>query len=121
MPYVDLEIGRRSYQAMRELVIHRTGGFRDEPSWRKLQDLCRTAFAAVDDLECKEHVGAVEDFGADLYSDAGHQKWARKQMSGADFVRLQVLKELDAFYTRVFALEAMRNYVASQAAQLRSG
>lgn len=114
MPYTDLENARKHYQEIRELIIHHPGAWPDEKSLRELRDMCRAAAAAVDDAECKERLSAIEDYGADLFSVSGHQKWARKQMSGADFLRLQMLRDLDAFHARLFILEATRNALARQ-------
>jgi hypothetical protein len=53
----------------------------------------------------------VAVYVADLYSDAGHLKWSRKQTSGADFLRLRVLREIDAFGARLEAVAEMRRAI----------
>ena len=75
------------------------------------------AAAAVDDIDCKSLLSAVDDYGADLFSESGHLKWSRTQMSGTDFLRLQILRELDAFHARLFQLEVTRNAAARRAAK----
>jgi hypothetical protein len=50
----------------------------------------------------------IGDYAEDLFSEAGHLKWDRKNMGGADFLRLQMLRALDSFHNRIFAIEAMR-------------
>jgi hypothetical protein len=52
-----------------------------------------------------------------------HLKWAQAQISGADFLRLQILRELDDFHARLLLLqlEAIRNEAARLAANLRPG
>jgi hypothetical protein len=94
---------------LRELVIHNPGGWRDEHSLQRLQTLCRAANAAVDDPECKQRLGPIEDYGCELYSDGGHQKWARGHLSGTDHLRLKILRELNAFNERLSCLEVMRD------------
>jgi len=107
---------------MRDLIIHRRGGSRDEPTLGKLRDLSRKAAAAIDDSDCKSLLLAVEGYGADLFSESGHLKWAQTPVSGADFLRLKILRELDAFHARLLQLqlEATRNAAARLAANLHS-
>src|SRR5216683_5591896 len=94
----DLETARRHYSAMRDLIIQQRGGSPDEQALRKLSDLSRKAAAAIDDGKCKSLLLRVDGYGADLFSESGHLKWARTEMPGARFLRLQILRELDAFH-----------------------
>jgi hypothetical protein len=115
--YRDVENARKHYLALRDLIVHRRGGWRDEEALAKLWDMSRKAAAAVDDIDCKSLLSAVDDYGADLFSESGHLKWSRTQMSGTDFLRLQILRELDAFHARLFQLEVARNAAARRAAK----
>ena len=117
----DLETARRHYSAMRDLIIRHRGGSLDERVLRKLLDLSRKAAAAVDDGNCRSLLSAVEGYGAQLFSESGHLKWARAEMSGAHFLRLQILRELDAFHMRLLQLqlEATQDVAATLAANLR--
>ena len=119
----DLEGARKHYSAMRDLIIHNLGGSRDERALGKLWDLSRRAAAAIDDKDCKRLLSAVDGYGTDLFSESGHLKWARTEMPGARFLRLQILRELDAFHARLLELQlqAARNAVAGLADNLRSG
>jgi hypothetical protein len=116
MSHVDLGAGHRHYYGLRVLVIHNPGGWRDEHSLQRLQTLCRAANAAVDDPECKERLGAIEDYGCELYSDGDHQKWARGHLSGTDHLRLKILRELNAFNEHLSCLEVMRDTSGEKAA-----
>ena len=119
----DLETARRHYSAMRDLIIHHRGGSRNEQALRKLWGLSRKAAAAIDDSDCKRLLSAIDGYGADLFSESGHLKWAQAQISGADFLRLQILRELDDFHARLLLLqlEAIRSEAARLAANLRPG
>jgi hypothetical protein len=44
----------------------------------------------------------------DLYSSDGHHRWARRSMSGANYLRLQMLIALETFNTRLFLIAALR-------------
>jgi hypothetical protein len=109
----DIEAARRHYLAMRALISHHAGGRRDDETLSKLQESSRKAAAAIDDAECKALLWLVDGYGADLFSDSGHLKWARTRVSGADFLRLQILKELDAFHARLYQLEVTGNAAAT--------
>jgi hypothetical protein len=115
----DIEAARRHYLAMRALISHHPGGREDDETLSKLQEISQKAAAAIDDVECKALLWLVDGYGADLFSDSGHRKWVRTRVSGADFLRLQILKELDAFHARLFQLEVARNAAAIRATHLR--
>jgi hypothetical protein len=106
---------------MRDLVIRHRGGSRDERVLGKLRDLSRKAAAAIDDGDCRSLLSAVEGYGAQLFSESAHLKWARTEMSGAHFLRLQILRELDALHMRLLQLqlEATRYAAETLAANLR--
>jgi len=113
MSYPDLNEARNHVAALRELIIHRSGGWPDDEALRRAQRHCRAAHDAIDDEECRERMDDVAVYVADLYSDGGHQKWTRKQTSGADFLRLRVLREIDAFGARLEAVETTRRAIES--------
>ena len=94
----------------------------DEQGMRFGANRAPQAAAAIDDSSCRSLLSAVEGYGAQLFSESGHLKWARTEMSGAHFLRLQILRELDAFHMRLLQLqlEANQDAVATLAADLRS-
>ena len=101
----DLATARRHYAAMRDLIIRHRGGSPDERALGRLWDLSRKAAAAIDDGNCRSLLSAIEGYGAQLFSESGHLKWARTEMSGAHFLRLQILRQLDAFHMRLLQLQ----------------
>ena len=109
MPYKDLREVRDCYAALRELVIRSNGGWDDVESRAKVGRLCRAGIAALDDAECRERLRAVEAQGAELFSKDEHVKWSRKNMTGADYLRLQILIQLEAVNTRLFFIDTLRN------------
>src|SRR5216117_1718305 len=117
----DLEAARKYYSAMRDLIIRHRGGSRNEQALGKLRDLSRKAAAAIDDSDCRRRLSAVDGYAADLFSESGHLKWARAEMPGAHFLRLQILRKLDAFHARLLQLqfERTRNAAARLAANMR--
>jgi hypothetical protein len=107
--YKDIRQVREHYAALRDFVIRNPGGRDDIACRAKVADLCQAGIAALDDAECRERLRAVERQAAELYSKSEHEKWVRKSMSGADYLRLQILIALEAVNTRLFFLGAMRD------------
>ena len=108
MPHADLYIATNHCQDMRDLIVHHTGGWADAESLNKFQQMTAAAASAVDDLECKHLASAIIELARDLFSAIGHAKWAQGQTSGADVLRLRILREITAFQGRLTYIEAMR-------------
>lgn len=89
---------------IRDLILHHSGGWPDEEALRKFRRLSYSAGCAVEDAECSELMRVADEYAADLFSDSGHQRWARGQTSGADILRLCILAKLDAFRERALRL-----------------
>ena len=109
MFHKDIKEVRDCYAALRELVIHNSGGWDDAASREKVQRLCATGIAALKDEECHSRLRAILSQAAELYSGDGHRKWARASMSGADYLRLQILIALEALNTRLFFVDTQRS------------
>jgi hypothetical protein len=114
--YKDLRDLREYYSTLRELVMRHAGGWDDADSRVKVDGLCGAAMAVLDDIECRERLRAVRSHAAELYSREGHLKWGRAGMTGADYLRLQILIALEAVNTRLFFIETLRNRAAAAAA-----
>ena len=108
MSYADLEKARECHAALREIFIHHPGGWADKEALYKVEKLAWQAMTAVKDPECQEKMGVVEHHAAALYSEAEHHNWRMGSLSGADFLRLQILRALVAFNSRLLAIEAAR-------------
>ena len=105
---------REYYATLRELVIHNSGGWDDAESRAKVERLCSAAMAALDDAECRERLRSVLSQARDLFSEDGHVKWGRKNMGGADYLRLQMLIALEALNTRLFFIDTLRSRASVQ-------
>jgi transposase InsO family protein len=108
MTYRDLDEGRRLHAELKDVFSRQRGGWADKEALRKVADLCRAASAAVDDAYCRETLGIVGDYAAQVFSDRRHQSWDQGSMSGADFLRLQILHALDSLHSRLYSLEVIR-------------
>ena len=115
MSFLDLDDARRHHAALLEIIIHHPGGWSDRASLSRVAELCRAATGAVDDAECREHLRIVAEYAADLFSEHVHRKWDRSNMSGADFLRLEIMSALHSFNRRLSAIEATRRGTSTQA------
>ena len=104
----DLNEVHEHYFTLRELIILNPGGWDDAASRARVEQLCRAGMAALADDECQERLAKVEAPAAELYSRDRHHKWTRRSMSGADYLRLQILIALEALNARLVLLEALR-------------
>ena len=105
---------RNCYSALREFVIRNPGGSEDADMCAKVQRLCEAGAATLDDAEVRERLRSVLWRARDMYSSDAHRKWERPHMSGAEYLRLQILIDLEGLNTRLFFLDARRERAAVQ-------
>ena len=105
--HTDLYIARKTLQALRDVIILRPG--QDAECLERLHRLVAQADALIEDAQCKELLQTVLRYGNDLYSPAGPAKWERPRMSGASYLRLQMLAKLLVFNNRIAELETARD------------
>jgi hypothetical protein len=109
MTYNDLREVRAHYVTLRDLVIQRTGGWDDVDARTRVEGLCGEAIAALEDAEARQWLRLVREQANALFSRAEHLKWGRSNMTGADYLRLQMLIALESLHSRLLQLEAERN------------
>ena len=109
MGYADIDEARGRHAELKDLFAS------DRADWsagaeelRRVENLCREAAAAINDPQCREEMGIVGDYAAELFARGEHRKWESQSMSGAEFLRLQILKALDTFHSRLYSIEAIR-------------
>jgi len=104
----DLDLARQHHTALKQLFSRQFGETADYRALRRALDLCQAAAQAVDDEYCREKLRLVGEYAAELLSGGGQAKWGRESMSGAEFLRLQVLNALELFASRLYSIEALR-------------
>lgn len=92
----ELDTARDYYYVIRELVAYHPGGTRNESSLATVRRLCRAA-AAIADGECGAALAAIEEHAAQYFSGGAEAAWTRRQL----------LRELEWYRARLYALEAM--------------
>ena len=109
MSYPDIEDARARHSALKELfAFHRADWAQRADELRRVEQLCREGAAAINDPHCREEMGIVGDYAAEIFARGEHRKWESESMSGAEFLRLQILKALDSFHSRLYSIEAIR-------------
>jgi hypothetical protein len=108
----DLDQARSHHAMLRQLVERHSGAAIDFRALRRVLDLCRRAAEAIDDRYCREKLRLVEDFAAEMFSHSEHDKWQREAVSGAEFLKAQILSALELFHSRVYSIEMLRRSAA---------
>ena len=109
MSYPDIDEARRSHAALKDVFArHRADWTARTEELRRVERLCGEAAVAVGDPQCREELGVVGGYAAKLFALGEHRKWESESMSGAEFLRLQILKALDTFHSRLYSIEAIR-------------
>lgn len=106
--FTDLDEARRHHASLRQLVERHSGAASDFRALRRVLDLCRRAAEAIDDRYCRDKLRLVEDFAAEMLSHSEHDKWARETVSGAEFLKQQILGALELFHSRLYSIEVLR-------------
>jgi hypothetical protein len=107
--YKDISEVREHYAAIRDLIAENPGGREDAVTLGNVSVLCEAAIAALEDPECRQRLRLADRYAAELFSGEEHRKWDRPQMTGADYLRLQIMIALEGVNTRLFFLSAMRD------------
>jgi hypothetical protein len=109
MSYPDIDEARVRHAALKEIFANHRGDWtQGADELRRVEQLCREAAAAVNDPQSREEMGIVGDYAAEIFARGEHRKWESESMSGAEFLRLQILKALDSFHSRLYSIEAIR-------------
>jgi hypothetical protein len=109
MSYSDIDEARRRHACLKDVFAHHCADWAARTEeLRRVETLCREAAAAIGDPQCREEMGIVGDYAAELFARGEHRKWESESMSGAEFLRLQILKALDTFHSRLYSIEAIR-------------
>jgi len=106
--YSDLDEARAHQASLRQIVDRHTGAGSDFRALRRVLDLCRRAADAIDDRYCRDKLRVVEDFAAEMFAHSEHVRWQRESMSGADFLKQQIVGALELFSSRLYSIEMLR-------------
>ena len=113
MSYPDIDEARRQHGALQRLFV-RSAGVADAQLLRTVEQLCAQAAVAVSDEYCRQEIAIVAGYAAEFFAQGAAAKYESESLSGNEFLRLQILKALDSFHSRLYSLEAMRRAVEAQ-------
>jgi hypothetical protein len=113
MSYPDIDEARRQHGALQRLFL-RAPELSDAQMLRTVEQLCAQAAAAVRDEYCRQEIAIVAGYAAELFAQGAGARYESESLSGNEFLRLQILKALDSFHSRLYSLEAMRRAVEAQ-------
>ncbi len=116
MRTMDLEAGRRHHKALKQFFVSYAGQAADLRALRRVLTLCDAADAAIDDEYCREKLRLVGEYAAEMLGRADHARWGRDAVSGAEFLRQQVLNALELLASRLYSLEALRRVAEKRGA-----
>ena len=108
----DLDEARTHHASLRQIIDRHAGAASDFRALRRVLDLCRRAADAIDDRYCREKLRLVEDFAAEMFAHSEHDKWQRESISGADFLKQQIVGALELFSSRLYSIEMLRRSAA---------
>lgn len=107
MSAIDVAEGRRLYAALRELFARHAGAGPDFRALARVLSLCDAASRAIDDAYCREKLRLVAEYAAEMLSQRDHARWGRDSVSGAEFLRQQVMNALELYASRLYSLQAL--------------
>ena len=103
----DLKVARRYHASLRELFARYAADGANPRALRNLVALCRAASETLTDDYCRSKIRSVEEFGARLFTDGGH-----------DFQRQLALNALELLESRLYSLGLL---LQARARELRGG
>ena len=109
MAYNDLDNARDHYRGMRDLILNERSGWSEEQTLSVLRAFCERTRRLLNDEACNAHLDAVSDYAAATWSDAANRKWQQSHTSRSQFVRQQIVRELEGYAARLTALEKVRS------------
>ena len=117
MGYADLEEARGQIAVVQDLFAERPGGHDDPVLLGTVELLLGSAARSLaDSLFCQRLV-ELRTYAQALYSEHAHLRWGRAPLAGTEYLRLQLLKTLNALNARLLTIEAARSHHAAAQAQ----
>ena len=106
MPHPRVDYALALCERMQGLLLLHSGAWADTHALAQFRDLSLAASRAADDPECAGMMRSADRYALDLFSVSGYQNWATRELSGAEFLRLQIFRVLEAFRDRLLHLRA---------------
>ena len=125
MGHADLEEARGQIAVVQDLFAERPGGHDDPVLLGTVELLLGSAARSLadslfDQSLAEQAVGQrvveLRTYAQALYSEHAHLRWGRAPLAGTEYLRLQLLKTLNALSARLLTIEEARlHYAAAEA------
>ena len=113
MPNADLENALHHLRVMQDLLAQPRGNVGvhvDQAQVFAALELLSGSFSRLmSDCLCQQKLAELRGFAQALYSDEDQQRASRASLSRGEFLRLQILKSLNALDTRIRMLFKIRS------------
>jgi hypothetical protein len=104
----DLAEAWRCLKRLERLFAEHPGGREEKRTLAAVRGECASASRALRDLVFNDRLAELQTFAADLFSAAGHRKWARQEVTGPEYLRFQVYRTFNLLDTRLRMLRQIR-------------
>jgi len=112
MANADLENALHHLRVMQDLLAQQRGSGAnvDQAQLFAALELLSGSFSRLmTDCLCQQKLAELRGFAHALYSDKDQQRWSRASLTGGEFLRLQMLKSLNALDARIRMLFKIRS------------
>ena len=106
MRHPDLESAQRHLDGLRALLGGDAG--KGLETLAALELLAGSLTRALPDVICQDRLSDLRFYAAELWSGSPSARWERDALSAPDYLRLQIMKALNALDARLQSLHAMR-------------
>ena len=113
MPNADLENALHHLRVMQDLLAQprgHVGANVDQAQLFAALELLSGSFSRLmSDCLCQQKLAELRGFVHALYADKDQQRWSRASLTDGEFLRLQILKSLNALDARIRLLFKIRS------------
>ena len=104
----DLDYAQHYLILLNDLLATMEGGCSRPGALAQTAFLCGEAKGVLRDLMWQDHLDDLKSFAKALFSDEEHASWAKGDLTGVEYLRVQLLKTLNALTTRLTVLRCRR-------------
>lgn len=106
--HTDLADAWRCLKRLERLFAENPGGRSQKRVLAAVAKACAEAGTAVRDVVFHDRLAELQTYAGDLFSAAGHGKWARGEVTGPEYLRFQIYRTFNLLDTRLRMLRQIR-------------
>jgi hypothetical protein len=108
LQHTDLADAWRCLKRLERLFADNPGGRAQKRVLAAVRVACAEASEALRDVVFQDRLDELQVYAADLYSARGHEKWAREDVTGAEYLRFLIYRTCNLLDTRLRMLRQIR-------------